>query len=197
MSDALDRARSAFERFSWTEAFEALTEADAEEPLGLEDLERLALTAKMLGRVADSDNAWERGFQAAVREARDAWAAKCAIHLGIELLMRGEMAQSGGWLARADGLLADAPTDCAERGWLMMPTAFQHIFTGDPAGAHAIFRRASDIGDACGDVDLKNAGRAGLRAGADHDGRHRRRRGTVGRGDGGSHHGRGLAVDGG
>ena len=49
VSDALERGRDAFERRAWSEAFQQLTAADLSDPL---DLERLAVTANLLGTVA-------------------------------------------------------------------------------------------------------------------------------------------------
>ena len=50
-------------------------------------------------------------------------AARCAFWLAFHLGSRGELAQAGGWFARANRLLEHEPPDCAERGYLLLPLA--------------------------------------------------------------------------
>src|SRR5205823_6328792 len=61
--DASDRAREAFERGAWGDVCAQLFAADAEDPLGLEDLERLAVAAYLVGRDEDSVEVWTRAHQ--------------------------------------------------------------------------------------------------------------------------------------
>ena len=96
--DALIRARGSYERHAWTEAYEALAAADARSPLAAEDLERLAIAAYLLGRPDDSVAAGARAHLEAVRTGDVALAIRSAYGVGMELMQRGEMAQSGGWL---------------------------------------------------------------------------------------------------
>src|SRR5215216_2084812 len=49
----LDRGREAYERRAWLDAYEALTRADARSPLAVQDLELLAVSASMVGRMDD------------------------------------------------------------------------------------------------------------------------------------------------
>ena len=81
-------------------------------------------------------------------------AARCALWLAFHLGNAGELAQAGGWLARANRLLEHEPPDCAERGLLLLPLAIQHIVTGDPAAARELSARAAGIGRDAGDDDL-------------------------------------------
>ena len=55
----LDRAREAYERRAWLDAYEAFSRADAESPSAL-DLELLAFSASMVGRVDDYGALLER-----------------------------------------------------------------------------------------------------------------------------------------
>ena len=50
------------------------------------------------------------------RPASPRRAARCALWLAFHLGSAGELAQAGGWLARANRLLEHEPPDCAERG---------------------------------------------------------------------------------
>jgi hypothetical protein len=54
VTDGIDLGRQAFERQVWGDAFRNLSAADIEHPLGLEDLERLAVAAYLVGRGEDS-----------------------------------------------------------------------------------------------------------------------------------------------
>src|SRR5687767_13788709 len=107
-TDALDRGRKSFSRQAWADAFAQLSDADRQAPLELEDLERLAVAAHLIGRDADSADVWARAHHECLRVHDAARAARCAFQLGMGLLGRGEMARGGGWLARARRLLDDA-----------------------------------------------------------------------------------------
>ena len=52
-------------------------------------------------RDEDSIDIWGRAHRECVRLGDPVSAARCALRLGTELLLMGEMAQGGGWLARA------------------------------------------------------------------------------------------------
>jgi DNA-binding NarL/FixJ family response regulator len=160
VADALHRGRESFERYAWADAFAELSAADREEPLALADLERLAVAAFLTGADGQSTEAWLRAHHECLRLGDVVRAARCAGWLAQGLLLRGEMAQGGGWLARAQRLLDEAHHDGAERGYLFVPIALQS-FEHDPATAHANFERAAGIGMRFGDTDLTAFARAG------------------------------------
>ena len=137
-----------------------MSAADKEAPLELEDLERLAVAAYMVGRDEESTDIWARAHHECVRLGDPVGAARCALRLGTELLLIGEMAQGGGWLARARRIIEEGDFDCVERGWLLVPAAIQ-CFDDDPTTAHAIFGRAADVGARFGDADLVAMARNG------------------------------------
>ena len=157
---ALDAGRSSFGRQAWGDACAQLSAADKEAPLELEDLERLAVAAYMVGRDEESTDIWARAHHECVRLGDLVGAARCALRLGTELLLIGEMAQGGGWLARARRIIEEGDFDCVERGWLLVPAAIQ-CFDDDPTTAYAIFGRAADIGARFGDADLVAMARNG------------------------------------
>ena len=134
MADALDRGRGSFRRNVWGDAFAELSAADREGTLELEDLERLAVAAYLVGADADSDDAWLRAHRECLRLGDVVRAARCAGWLAQGLLLRGEMARGGGWLARAQRLLDEVNHDGVRRGYLLLPVALQS-FEGDPAAA--------------------------------------------------------------
>jgi DNA-binding CsgD family transcriptional regulator len=160
VADALDRGRELFGRHAWGDAFAELSVADREAPLELEDLERLAVAAYLVGADGESDDAWLRAHHECLRLGDVVRAARCAGWLAQGLLLRGEMARGGGWLARAQRLLDEGHHDDVGRGYLLLPVAIQS-FDEDPAAAHATFERAASIGVRFGDGDLTAFARQG------------------------------------
>jgi DNA-binding CsgD family transcriptional regulator len=152
--DALDRGRTSFGRQAWADACAQLLAADRETPLELEDLERLAVAAYLVGREADSDDAWTRAYRECARRGDRARAAHCAFWLAFRLLNAGDLPRASGWAARARRLLDDGQHDCVERGYLLYLAALQAIFEGDAAGAYGTFGQAAEFGDRFVDPDL-------------------------------------------
>ncbi len=66
---------------------------------------------------------------------------------------QGDVAQAGGWLARAGHLLEGQPPGCAEQGLVLGAMAFRHMMAGDFTQGHALAERAAEIGRATGDPD--------------------------------------------
>jgi DNA-binding CsgD family transcriptional regulator len=157
---ALDGGRAAFGRQAWGDAYAQLSAADRQAPLELDDLERLAVAAYLVGRDEDSIDIWARAHHECVRLGDSVGAARCALRLGTELLLMGEMARGGGWLARAGRIIEEGDLDGVERGWLLVPAAMQ-CFDEDPTTAHATFGQAAEIGARFDDPDLVAMARNG------------------------------------
>ncbi len=160
-ADALDRGRESFGRQAWGEAYAQLSAADQQAPLESEDLERLATAAYLVGRDAESETLWTRAHHAFLSGDNPERAARCAFWLAFGLLLKGEMARGGGWLARAGRLLDDGAHDCVEQGYLLVPVALQSIDEGDAAAANATFSRAAEVGRRFRDPDLQALARLG------------------------------------
>lgn len=158
VAGTVERGREAFGRQAWTEAYDALTAVAAAgeraEPLDAEDLERLAVAAYLVGRDDESAQAWEAAHHACLQLEDPDRAALCAFWLGLSLMLRGEMARAGGWLARAGRLVESRASDCAARGYLLVPAGLHAINNGEPATAHGQFIEAGEIATRCGDKDL-------------------------------------------
>jgi DNA-binding CsgD family transcriptional regulator len=161
MAEACVAGRRSFEQRAWRDAYDKLSAADRRTPLGLDDLELLAMSAYLVGEDRDGDVATERAHHECLRVGDVPRAARCAFWLGFGLLMRGEMAPAGGWFARAGRLLDDGGLDCVERGFLLLPVALGHLFSGDTGDALAEFTAALAIGERFADVDLAAIGRLG------------------------------------
>jgi ATP/maltotriose-dependent transcriptional regulator MalT len=160
-TEDLDRGRASFRQQVWGEAFARLSAANQQSPLQFEDLERLAVAAHLIGRDAESADAWMRAHQWCLHAGEPMRAARCAFWLGLALLLKGETARGGGWLARAQRLVDDEARDCVERGYLLLPHALQSMAEGDAAAAYTTFDHASEIGARFGDTDLLTLGRLG------------------------------------
>jgi DNA-binding CsgD family transcriptional regulator len=160
-ADVLERGRDAFFRRAWVEAYTDLTSADAETPLAIEDLERLAIVCGLIGRDEESTDAWGRAHHENLRLDDPGRAARCAFWLGMGLFNRGEHARGGGWIARAQRVLDEHAQDCVERGYLLVPGALQRLEQGEPEAALAAFERAAEFAKRFSDADLIALGTLG------------------------------------
>jgi DNA-binding CsgD family transcriptional regulator len=167
---AVQAARDAFARRSWREAYTVLMEAG--EDLDAEMSEILAVAAYLIGREQDCVRGWERAHVEHLRAGRSEEAARCACWAALTLLLAGEAAQGGGWMARADrivGELGDGHAPAA-RGMLLIPVALGAIGEGDAATARAVAEQMVTFATASHDRDLLalarlSAGQAELVAG--------------------------------
>lgn len=150
MASPVSDARNAFSRQAWGEAFAALA---AERELTAADLERLAVAAYLVGRDDESARAWERAHHACLETGDRDGAARSAAWLGISLLLRGELAQGAGWLARGARLIEEGGHDCAARGYLLVPT-FIEALESESVTADAIADDIFDTARRFGDNDL-------------------------------------------
>jgi len=157
--DALDRGRKSFFAHAWADAYAKLMAANLETPLELDDLERLATVAYLLGRDDESVTLWERAYHDLLSRGEKQRAAQAAFWLAFGLLHRSEVALGNGWLARAQRLLDDDQRDCREQGYLLLPLAIQRAEEGRPADALEIASRAADIAERFGDPDLSTHAR--------------------------------------
>jgi len=160
-SHALEQSRESFRARAWSDAHAQLHAADEHSPLEPADLHRLATVAYLAGRDTESADVWARGHRESLTLGDPVGAARCAIWLGITLLLRGDEARAAGWLARAGRLLDDERLECVEQGYLLVPAGLEHLAKGDPATGHATFTRAAEIGERFGDPDLVAFGRLG------------------------------------
>lgn len=159
MSTVLDAARGDFDSGAWSRAYERFAAADRDEALGPDDLERLAVTAQLVGEDEVSASSWERAHLRLLQRGEIARAVRCAFWLASGLFSRGEMARAGGWMGRAQRLLDDHDLDCAERGFMVIPRSLANLEQGNPSEAHRLSQEAIAIGQRFGEVDLLTLGR--------------------------------------
>jgi DNA-binding CsgD family transcriptional regulator len=151
---ALSRGREAYEAKAWEAAFEALSLADAEEPLASVDLERLTWAAGLTARDEAFISLLERMHHTALSEGQLGRAARCGFWLGMRLMLLGEMGRASGWLSRAQRLAERDGPESVEAGYLLLPAAYRHLALGEVDAAMEAASRAVAIGERCGDADL-------------------------------------------
>jgi len=160
-ASSLARGRELFEGQRWEDVHALLSEVDRDHPLEAEELVRLATSAQMLGREAEAASAWSRAHTEFLKHGEIAPAVRCVYGLVISMLLRGEMAQAGGWIARAQRLLQNSPPESAEHGFVLCAVALRSTLQGDIEAALASFVEASRIGERAGEADLVAQARMG------------------------------------
>ena len=150
-------ADAAYERRAWSRAFAALESADHLDAVGHE---RLAVCAYLVGDDHRCVQAWQDAHQAFVDRDQPGEAGRCAIWLALCFILRGQMAQAGGWLARAERLVAVDPGSAAA-GYLLVPQALGALNAGDPGTAVQLASQAADVGRRLQDADLVAFGTLG------------------------------------
>ena len=149
-----------FARRVWGDAFRELSAAHSEGQLGVEDLERLAVAAYMVGRDVDCEDAWIGAHQGWVRRGEAERAARCAFRQALGLLFRGELAPGMGWVARGGRLLEECGRECVEQAWLQMLNGLPGLLGGD-ADSYSTFREAGEVAERCRDADATMFARLG------------------------------------
>ncbi len=156
----LEQGRSAFQAKAWVTAFSELSSADKESPLEPLDVVLLAQSAFMIGKDAEGGEALARAHQAFLAAGQVNLAARCGFWLGFTLLINGEFAKGGGWLARVARLLEDQP-DCVEKSYLFLAKVYRCFREGDADAALDGFIEVTQAGERFRDKDLLTFGLQG------------------------------------
>ena len=138
----------------WREAFALLSSADAEVSLSPMDLERLGISAYMLGRDADALASWGRAFSEFVQQGEALRAARIGFWSSVVLLLGGQGAQSGGWVSRTERLLKEQP-DSPEHGLIAVIKGLFCMGEGNGDAAYQCFTEAAALGEKFNDPDLR------------------------------------------
>lgn len=140
--------------FAWRDAYESLSSAQRSSSLAGAEIELLAAAAYLLGNVTECRQALDRAHHAYIEAGDPRRAARCVFWVAFTLLLEGDLAPAGGWLARAQRLLEPDQGECAEHGLLRLPGSVQAAAAGDYAGAEALAAGAAEIGARYADADL-------------------------------------------
>jgi tetratricopeptide (TPR) repeat protein len=148
-SALVERARAASAVGNWPQAFDLLTEADADGLLAPSDLPVLAEVAYAAGHLDVTIETWERAHAACMQAGDQIAAAGAAVRVAMHLLFdTALMAPVRGWLARADRLLT-GQGETPAHAWLGVVRAYERMLTGDLAGAGPWARQAIEVGSMC------------------------------------------------
>jgi class 3 adenylate cyclase len=143
-------------RHAWREAFDLLSEADAQGALTPDDLELLAQASWWVGRLPEAIEARERAYAAYVKAGNPVMAAVAATLVARDNLLKNSHSVARAWMNRAERLLEGAEESPAQ-GWLAVTRAFQAGLEGDFEEASARASKAREIADRFGDGNLAAA----------------------------------------
>ncbi len=152
--EPLSKAREAFARHAWIEAFDHFVAADARGLLAAHDLEAMGESAWWTGRHEACIAANERAFAAYVEAENPPQATMVALALMVNHAEAGAKSVAGGWLKRAIRLLENEP-DCPEKGHLELRLGIRAHGKGKLDEALEHHARALDMGMRFGDHDLQ------------------------------------------
>ena len=148
-----EAGRDAFARHAWRQAFETLSQAQQEQALAVEDVERLAESAWWIGRIDECIAARERAYATYLDQGKPRSAAAVAVRLAEDFFRRQAKSLGNGWLKRAERLLQDVP-ECPEHGALLRLHAVLALDEGDVEKALGLARRTLDLATRFHDHDL-------------------------------------------
>lgn len=151
--DDLLQARAAYDRRDWLAAYGGLSDAGTDQ-LTAEDFSRLATAAYLVGRRNDCVQALQRAYQMHLDAGHVPAAVRVAFWLALVLMTSGETAIGGGWVGRAQRLLADVDGDAVERGYVLIHVMYRHIFAADFAPALDMAAQITEYGRRFADPDL-------------------------------------------
>jgi DNA-binding CsgD family transcriptional regulator len=146
------RARVAYDRRDWLAAYGGLSEAGVD--MTADDFSRLATAAFLVGRRNDCVQALQRAYQMHLDGGDVLAAVRAAFWLALVLLTSGEAAIGGGWVGRAQRLLADVEEDVVERGYVTIHLLFRHIYANEFGVALPMAEQVTDYGRRFDEPDL-------------------------------------------
>jgi hypothetical protein len=165
----LERAQESLRKQAWGTAVTEFKAADRQTPLKPLELAQLAQASMLIGNEREGAEILARAHQGFLSLSETQSPARCAFWLGFTAMLNGDIAQSSGWLARAERLLDDQP-NCVEKGYLLLPVGYRMVHGGEEKGAYEAFSKAATIGEKFREPDLialarQGQGRALIRQG--------------------------------
>jgi class 3 adenylate cyclase len=151
--DVLVAGRDALERHAWDEAYDTLDRADRQGGLPPEGLQLLAEAAWFSSRPDVVLEALERASKAYLDAGDPASAAMMAFRAAEQHAMRLEMPMAGGWIARAEQLVAGDPA-APVHGHLAYMRGSIALHVRDFEAAVVCFDEVLAISSRTGDRDL-------------------------------------------
>ena len=155
MTGSVELGREAFDRRAWRAAYDAFVPATS---LGVDDLERLAIAAHLVGHDDASDRAWEEAHLACLASGDIERSARCAFWLALTLLLRGEAARGSGWMARAERLASETGPASPTRGFVLVPAFLEQLEAGEATSALELAGQILEAAAGSDDRDLRALG---------------------------------------
>jgi ATP/maltotriose-dependent transcriptional regulator MalT len=140
--EARHAAHEAFDRRDWQAAYDGFKRCDA---LEAADHDAFAEAAWWLGHSDEAVDAYNEAHRLHLEEGEARRAALAAFMLAIHTRLRGDAAQSDGWMSRAQRLLADEP-EGAEHGYPLYLQIAALMGEGDLEQAVESARRMQELG---------------------------------------------------
>jgi ATP/maltotriose-dependent transcriptional regulator MalT len=134
----LTAARAAYDERAWQRAYDAFAALEGRGPLDAEDYDRFAVAAHLLARLPDYFAIRERAYKSLLGRGDHLAAAESALWIGIQKLVQGEVAEGGGWVARAARMVAEDGTESRAASFLEVARAVEVAMGGDPEEAARI-----------------------------------------------------------
>ncbi|HWH06861.1 MAG TPA: hypothetical protein VNT23_10580, partial [Gaiellaceae bacterium] len=158
VADRVGAAKAAFAERDWQRAYELLTAAEEEAPLGPDDYELLARSALWALNPVEAIPLYERAYARHLEAGNTRRAAFIAVDLAHDYgSVKLQQAIGNGWLNRAARLLAEDP-DAPEHGYLALQRSLIALNAGDYEEALEQGRLAERIGCRHGDKALEVRG---------------------------------------
>ena len=153
-ADALARARKAAGRYDWRLALRCFRAADAQVPLGAEDLELLAWACAWTGDLDLGIASWERAYADWLAEGRPDRAAVAAFWIAWWHVDKGHRSVAAGWYERLERLSAGQDAASRPQGYAELVRAWdaRHRAALDEAVERG--GRARELATRAGDRDL-------------------------------------------
>jgi DNA-binding CsgD family transcriptional regulator len=155
VEDALGRGRGLFEQRAWQECWSALTAADEQSPLAVDDLRLLSISAYLAGHEESSADALARAYRLALETDDVSLAAQVSFWLAFMLLNTGAVARGSGWATRSRQLVEEHGLHGVEPALLKVMDAHQLIETERTAEGLSLAREALRDSEGIDDPDLR------------------------------------------
>jgi len=160
MVSGVEQARDCYLRRAWREACDGFLAHERD--LEPDDLERLAVSACLLGRIAESDDAWTRAHRIRLEQGDLVGTVRCAFWLCFRLVNAFDRPGANGWLARIERLVVETSQDSLERARLAYLTGLRAAFDGDLSTSESDLGASADLAFRCGDDELAALARLSL-----------------------------------
>ncbi len=153
VSDPLETGREAARRHAWRDAYDALQSADKGRSLTPDDVVQLAEAAWWTGRLEEALELRERAHAEHLEAGDRTKAARMAVELAFDQMMRMALSVASGWLARGARLL-EGEEESVVHGYLALGRATYGLRMGEVDGVPEALERAGALAEQFGDQSL-------------------------------------------